>query len=124
MSIMKWGEAVLWKEVDSGDALNPFISIHLFLGHIPSTRFYEEIWTVAQKVFSQFILFIDVLKCMQKKIGLLSASKSISYLRTMQWWGCSLVIWTIWILYLRDNPAVELMVVMATIRISFFKPLC
>ena len=49
---MKWGEAALWKEVDRRYDLKYFISIHLFFGHI----------TVTQKVFSQVILFIDVLK--------------------------------------------------------------
>ena len=37
-------------------------------------------------------MFIDVLKFMQEKASSLSASKRISYLRNMQWWGCSLVI--------------------------------
>ena len=47
-------------------------------------RFYEEIRTVTQKVFSQAILFIDILKFMQEKVVSLSASKWISFLRNMQ----------------------------------------
>ena len=47
----------------------------------------KEIWTVTAKVFSQVILFIGVLKFMQEKTGSLSALKSISYLRNMQYRG-------------------------------------
>ena len=39
----------------------------------------------APKVFSQIILFIDVLKFKQEKTGSLSASRWIPYLHNMQW---------------------------------------
>ena len=63
-------------------------SIYLFFGHKNQKGFYEEIWNVTQKVFSQVILFIDILKFMKEKAGSLSASKWISYLRNMQWRKC------------------------------------
>ena len=37
-------EVAWWKEIDIRDALNSLISIHLFLGHITETRFYEEVY--------------------------------------------------------------------------------
>ena len=64
---MKWSEVAWWEEVDRGDALDSFLSIHLFFGHITYTRFYEEIWTTTEKVFSQVNLFIDALKFMLEK---------------------------------------------------------
>ena len=64
------------------------------------------------------------LKSYAGKKGSLSASKWISYLRNMQWRGGSLVTRTIWFLYLRDNPAFEIMILVAAICISSFKSLC
>ena len=49
---MKCGEVAWWKEVKRSDALNSLISIYLFFGYITSMRFYEETWTVTQKVLS------------------------------------------------------------------------
>ena len=49
---MKCGEVAWWKEVKRSDVLNSLISIYLFFGYITSMRFYEEIWTVTQKVLS------------------------------------------------------------------------
>ena len=47
-----------------------------------------------------------------KKIGSLSYSKLILYLRNMQWRGA---ITDHWLLYLRDNSAVELMILVTAI---------
>ena len=69
-------------------------------------------------MLSHVILFIDVLKFIQGKTGSLSASKRISYLQNMQQQGCYLVKRTICVLYLRDNPAVELMILLTAIFIS------
>ena len=33
-TILKWGEAALSKEADRTDALNSFLYIHLFFGHV------------------------------------------------------------------------------------------
>ena len=46
--------------------------------------------------------------CLKVNAGSLATSKLISYLCNMQWRGCSLIIRTIWILYLRNDPTVEL----------------
>ena len=44
---MKWSEVAWCEEVDGSDALDSFLSIHLFFGHITKTRFYhrESIFT-------------------------------------------------------------------------------
>ena len=72
------------------------------------TRFYEEI---TEKAFSQVNLFIDVLNIMLAKnrffklleVDILFSRHAIA----------GLLLRTIWLLYLRDNPAVDLMILVA-----------
>ena len=67
---MNWREAALWKKFGRRNPFNSIFYIHTFVFRASNlTRFYEDLWTVTQKVFSQVILFIDVLKFMQEKRG-------------------------------------------------------
>ena len=56
------------------------------------------------------ILFIDILKFMQEKAGSLSASEWISYFHNIQYRGRGCYYGP---LYLRNNPAVEFMILVA-----------
>ena len=122
---MKWAEAALWKELDRRDALNSFISIYICFSYIYFKQDFLKKYKLShRKDFHRSFWLLMLQSLCWKKSGSSSFSKWVSRLRNMQWEGCYFVIWTIWFLCLRGNPAVELMILVAAICMSSFKPSC